>query len=86
MALEITSDGETLLYTSDVFLHPIHLEQPGWCAAVDLIPSEVVATRRRLLERAASDRSLVFAFHLPFPALGRVVTKGDAWSWEPLAS
>ncbi len=85
MALEITSGGETLLYASDVFLHPIHLEQPGWCAAVDLIPGEVVATRHRLLAKAASDECLVLAFHLPFPALGRVVTKGDAWSWQPLA-
>jgi glyoxylase-like metal-dependent hydrolase (beta-lactamase superfamily II) len=86
MALEITSEGETLLYTSDVFLHPIHLEQPRWCAAVDLIPGEVVATRQRLLKKAASDKALVLAFHLPFPALGRVVTKGDAWSWQPLAT
>jgi glyoxylase-like metal-dependent hydrolase (beta-lactamase superfamily II) len=86
MALEITSGEETLLYLSDVFLHPVHLEHPEWCAAVDLIPGEVVATRHRLLAKAASDRALVLAFHLPFPALGRVVTKGDAWSWQPLAS
>jgi glyoxylase-like metal-dependent hydrolase (beta-lactamase superfamily II) len=84
MALEIRSGGETLLYMSDVFLHPIHLEHPGWCAAVDLVPGEVVATRKRLLEKAVSDRALVFAFHLPFPALGRVVIKGSAWSWQPL--
>jgi glyoxylase-like metal-dependent hydrolase (beta-lactamase superfamily II) len=86
MALEITSGGETLLYMSDVFLHPIHLEHPGWCSAVDLIPGEVVATRKRLLEKAAADEALVLAFHLPFPALGRVVAKGGAWSWQPLAS
>jgi glyoxylase-like metal-dependent hydrolase (beta-lactamase superfamily II) len=86
MALEITSGAETLLCLSDVVLHPIHLEHPGWCAAVDVIPGEVVATRHRLLKKAASDKALVMAFHLPFPALGRVVTKGDAWSWQPVAS
>jgi len=82
MVLEITSGDQTMLYVSDVVLHPVHLEQPEWHAAVDLIPGEIVTTRRRLLEKAASERLLVHAFHFPFPALGRVVTRGDAWKWE----
>ena len=38
MALAIFSGGEQLLCISDVALHPIHLEQPDWYAAVRSLP------------------------------------------------
>jgi len=84
MALEISSEGEQLLCISDAALHPIHLEQPGWHAVVDFDPKQVVATRRRLLDRAAARKALVLAFHFPFPGLGRVVQKGEGWQWQPI--
>ncbi len=84
MLLAITSDGEHLLCVSDAVLHPVHLEQPEWFAAVDISPEQIVATRRWLLKKAVSDKALVLAFHFPFPGLGNVVPKGDAWQWRPL--
>lgn len=84
MALAISSRGEQLLCLSDTVLHPIHLEQPDWFATVDLDPEKVVATRHRLLTKAATDKALVIAFHLPFPGLGRVVPKGKGWQWQPI--
>lgn len=84
MVLAISSGGEQLLCISDTVLHPVHLEQPEWFAAVDVTPEQVVATRRQLLDRAASDEALVLAFHFPFPGLGHVVPKGDVWQWRPL--
>jgi glyoxylase-like metal-dependent hydrolase (beta-lactamase superfamily II) len=84
MALEISSEGEKLLCISDAVLHPIHLEQPEWHAAVDFDPKQVVATRRRLLDRAASGKALVLTFHFPFPGLGRAVQKGEGWQWQPI--
>ena len=84
MALAVSSGGEQLLYISDAVLHPFHLERPEWYAAVDLAPEQVVATRRRLLDRAAAERALVLAFHFPFPGLGHVVRKGEGWQWQPV--
>jgi glyoxylase-like metal-dependent hydrolase (beta-lactamase superfamily II) len=84
MALAISSSGKQLLCVSDVVLHPIHLEQPGWCAGTDFSPQQVVATRRRLLKRAADEKSLVLAFHFPFPGLGHVSQKEAAWQWQPI--
>ena len=86
MALVISSGGEQLLCISDTALHPIHLEQPEWCAAVDFAPDQVVATRRRILNRAAAEKALVLAFHFPFPGLGHIVQKGEAWQWQPIAT
>jgi glyoxylase-like metal-dependent hydrolase (beta-lactamase superfamily II) len=84
MALEISSEGEQLLCISDATLHPIHLEHPEWHTAVDFDPEQVVATRRRLLNRAASRKALVLAFHFPFPGLGHAVQKGEVWQWQPM--
>jgi glyoxylase-like metal-dependent hydrolase (beta-lactamase superfamily II) len=84
MALAISSGGEQLLCISDAVLHPIHVEQPEWCAAVDFAPDQVVATRRRLLNRAAAEKALVLAFHFPFPGLGYVIQKGEGWQWQSI--
>ena len=84
MGLEISSQGEQLLCMSDAVIHPIHLEQPEWYAAVDFDFKQVLATRRHLLDRAASCKALVLAFHFPFPGLGRAVQKGEGWQWQPI--
>ena len=84
MAVAIASDSEQLLYISDAVLHPIHLEQPDWYAAVDFAPQQVVTTRRRLLNLAAAEKALVLAFHFPFPSLGYVVQKEEGWQWQPV--
>lgn len=86
MVLAISSRGEQLLYISDTVLHPIHLEQPEWCAAVDFAPNQVATTRRRILSRAAAEKALVLAFHFPFPGLGHIVQKGEGWEWQPIAT
>jgi glyoxylase-like metal-dependent hydrolase (beta-lactamase superfamily II) len=82
--LAISSRGEQLLYISDAALNPIHLEQPDWYPAFDLDPEQARATRRQLLDRAAAEKALVIACHFPFPGLGHVIQRGDAWQWQPV--
>ncbi len=84
IALIVSSHDEQLLVISDAFLHPIHIERPEWCAAVDLSPDEAMAARRRLLDLASSQRTLVHAFHFPLPGLGRVVHSEGRWQWRPI--
>jgi glyoxylase-like metal-dependent hydrolase (beta-lactamase superfamily II) len=84
MALSISSNNEQLLCIGDVVLHPIHLEQPEWRAGTDFIPEQLVTTRRRLLSMAVANNALVLAFHFPFPGLGHVIPKGEAWQWQPI--
>jgi glyoxylase-like metal-dependent hydrolase (beta-lactamase superfamily II) len=86
MALAISSRDEQLLCVSDTVLHPIHLEQPEWHAAVDFDPRQVQATRRRILKRAVTEKALVLAFHFPFPGLGHVSQSRDIWQWEPIST
>ena len=84
MAVAVSSQGKQLLCLADTVLHPIHLEHPEWHAATDLAPSQVLDSRRRLLNRAAAEKTLVLAFHFPFPGLGHVVQKGEGWQWQPI--
>lgn len=84
LALAISSEGEQLLALGDVIAHPVHVEQPGWVMAVDLLVDETVRTRRQLLGRAAAQKMLVFAPHFIFPSLGHVESVESGWRWRPL--
>jgi hypothetical protein len=48
-----------------------------------------VKTRTQMLDRAASDRMLVEAYHFPFPACGHIVRSASGYDlapamWAPL--
>jgi glyoxylase-like metal-dependent hydrolase (beta-lactamase superfamily II) len=82
LAVHISSGHSQLLHIADAVLHPIHVERPEWRPVFDLDPDTAVATRRRLLDRAASDRIPVMVYHFPFPGLGRVIPRAAGWTWE----
>jgi glyoxylase-like metal-dependent hydrolase (beta-lactamase superfamily II) len=42
---------------------------------------QAAATRRRVLDMAATDRMLVAATHMPFPGFGHVVRREQAYAW-----
>ncbi|UCC17465.1 MAG: MBL fold metallo-hydrolase [Dehalococcoidales bacterium] len=84
MALSIKSGDDQLLCVSDTVLHPIHLEFPGWSAAVDLDPAQVESSRKEILDKASTEDAMVMAFHFPFPGLGYITREKDAWKWRQL--
>lgn len=84
LALMVSSQGEQLLALADAVILPLHIEYPHWVAAVDLLVDQTVDTRRRLLERAASEKMLVFAPHFQFPSLGHVLPADAGWRWQAL--
>jgi glyoxylase-like metal-dependent hydrolase (beta-lactamase superfamily II) len=85
IAVEIRSNGETLLHISDVVLHPLHMEHPDWTPVFDTQPDRAAESKRRTFDRAAGEGCLVFAHHFaPFPNLGHVLKKGRGWRWEPV--
>jgi hypothetical protein len=84
MAVAISSDSKQLLHISDAVLLEIHIEHPNWYASVDFAPEKAIATRRWLLDLAATKKSLVLATHFPFPGLGYVTRKEEGWQWHPI--
>lgn len=84
MAVSITSGEDRLLHVVDTVLHPLHLTHPEWHAAIDHDPGQLIETRKRLLETAATDHALVLASHFPPPGLGHIARTGETWEWQPI--
>lgn len=85
MGLEIQSQGEILLHLADAALHELHVEHPAWYAPVDMQPEQMVATRYKLLERAATSGAKVLFYHFDFPGIGYVSQDGDTWIWRSIS-
>ncbi len=84
VTVELSSKGERLLHLADAIPLPIFVDHPEWKAAFDDAPDEASATRRRLLDLAEVEKSLVFVSHFPFPGLGHVTRERGIQRWEPI--
>ncbi len=82
VALNIQSDNEHLLYISDAFLHPLHIEHLDWQTNYDWDYEKAKQSRIKLLELAYKDNMLVNAFHFNFPGLGKIDKAGNNWAWS----
>jgi glyoxylase-like metal-dependent hydrolase (beta-lactamase superfamily II) len=63
---------------------PIYFRHPEWTYAGDHVPDQAVITRRKLLDRLATDRSKLIGFHLPYPGVGTVERKDSAYRFVPI--
>ena len=81
----ISAGDQTVYNISDVVVDPLFVEHAEWAPAIDMDAGQADKARRRFFAEAAEENALVFAHHLgPFPNLGRIVRKGDAWQWQPI--
>lgn len=84
MAVEVTSEGETLLHIGDAAADPVlHLQHPDWFIAYVVWPAMEMLTRRQLFDRAADENLLVQTVHFTFPGVGRVTKQDGGWLWVP---
>ena len=82
IALIIQSGKEHLLYISDAFLHPLHIEKLSWQTTYDLDHEKAMRSRIKLLELAYKENMLVNAFHFDFPGFGRIDKFQSNWIWN----
>lgn len=84
IALVVHSGKEQLLYISDAFLHPLHIDRIDWQTNYDLDHQKAKRSRIKLLELAYKDNMLVNAFHFDFPGLGMIDkhSGSGAWIWK----
>lgn len=80
-AVEIESDGLTLLHIADAFRHPIHCTRPDFYSLFDSYPDQFAQSMRMLMGRAADKHALVFGTHFPFPSLIRLRRDGEHFVW-----
>jgi glyoxylase-like metal-dependent hydrolase (beta-lactamase superfamily II) len=68
--------------TGDVAFHdPLSFLYPDARCAYDSAPESGVETRRRLLDRLASERLRIAGYHSPWPGLGRVERFGASYRY-----
>ncbi|HEY8567277.1 MAG TPA: MBL fold metallo-hydrolase [Beijerinckiaceae bacterium] len=81
----ITSGNGRLLAVSDITNHPaLFVRNPDWAAVFDMDADQARATRRRVLDMAASEKMQLAFYHAPFPAAGHVVKDGNGYEFVPV--
>lgn len=79
----VQSGNEQLLLTADLAYHPVvNIDQP-WRPGPDRDKDVALASRRRIFDMAAAERTLVLGFHYPFPGLGRILKTDTGYAWIP---
>src|SRR5260370_858317 len=60
--------GDGRVIGGDALPHPIiSFRHPEWRPQADHVPDRAIVTRRRLLDRLATDKTKFLGFHLPYP-------------------
>jgi glyoxylase-like metal-dependent hydrolase (beta-lactamase superfamily II) len=86
MAYHIESEGKRLLIWADTCIHYVMaIQRPEWHVEVDDDKDKAVATRKRILDLAATDRLFVSGFHMPFPGIGYVERSEGGYRWVPVS-
>ncbi len=80
VVVEVSSSGETLLYTSDIIIHQAHVEHTDWIPSFEYDPMAATASRTRLVEESHRRNTLLFVPHIP-SVLGRVEHSQAGYRW-----
>jgi glyoxylase-like metal-dependent hydrolase (beta-lactamase superfamily II) len=80
-AILVHSGREQLLITSDAAYSPLLNIDHWWRPGPDLDPEAAAQTRKRLFDRAATDRIPVLGFHFPFPGIGNIRITDGGYRW-----
>lgn len=83
LAVVVSSGKEQLLHFVDAaHHHALSFAHPEWRFAYDADGALAAETRKKLFDRAAADKLLLFGAHMPFPALGRVRKAGNVYDYR----
>lgn len=80
VVVEVSSGGETLLYTSDIIIHQAHVEHTDWIPSFEYDPRAAAASRRRLVEESHRRNMLLFVPHIS-GVLGRAKHSQVGYRW-----
>ncbi|MEL6615540.1 MAG: MBL fold metallo-hydrolase [Bacteroidota bacterium] len=84
MAFLLQSGDARLMVGSDTANHPVaFFRHPEWGFGFDMDVPQTVATRYRVLGRAADERIPFLSTHMPFPGVGRVSRDGAGFRFTP---
>ncbi|MGL4438498.1 MAG: MBL fold metallo-hydrolase [Bosea sp. (in: a-proteobacteria)] len=81
----LSSGTGKLMFLADLANHPaLFVKNPDWSAVFDMDADVSRATRRRILDMAATEKTQVHFYHAPFPATGFVAKSGNGFELVPV--
>ncbi|KPP85318.1 MAG: Zn-dependent hydrolase [Rhodobacteraceae bacterium HLUCCO07] len=84
MTYMIESGDEQLVLAVDFANHYVwSLAHPEWEVRFDQDKEMAAQTRRRILDMLAADKIPFIGYHMPWPAMGFVETRGDGFHYVP---
>lgn len=86
IGVDVGSGPDAVRYVGDtVHHHVISVARPEWRIAFDSDAPTSQASRRALLEDAATTGKRLYVVHFPFPGIGTVAKDGEGYKWVPVA-
>ncbi len=80
----IGSGTDSLLYIGDTAHHYIvSVQQPDWTIQFDRDAATAQASRKDVIATNAQAGQRIYAFHFPFPGVGKFAQQGDHFVWNP---
>jgi glyoxylase-like metal-dependent hydrolase (beta-lactamase superfamily II) len=78
----IRSGKISLFYIGDAAHHSVvSVRKPEWPCGFDVDAATALASRKAVLGAAAAGGQLIYAFHFPFPGLGKISGRDGNLSW-----
>lgn len=84
MVYRLESGGQQLLLGADFANHYVwSLAHPDWEVKFDMDKEAAAQTRRKVLDMLAAEKMPMIGYHMPWPAIGYVETRGDGFHYVP---
>lgn len=77
--------GQLLLWTDIVHSTTLQFPEPDRSIAFDLEPAAAIATRRKVMDMAATDKLMIAGTHIAFPGVGHVAKAGIGYAFVPIS-
>ena len=81
IGVRIEDGGQSLLMVSDMLFPVVHPSASDVGFLFEQDPAAAREMRAKFFPRAAEEKALIAATHMPFPGLGRIVSDGGALRW-----
>ncbi|MEM7774350.1 MAG: MBL fold metallo-hydrolase [Pseudomonadota bacterium] len=82
IGVRISDGDQSLIMVSDMLFHPaVHPVAADVGFVFEQDPAAARQMRERFFPRAAEDKALIAATHMPFPGLGRIVRDAGTLRW-----
>jgi len=84
LRLAPSGGGQLLIWTDIVHSTALQFPEPERSIAYDIDPPMAIATRKKVMDMAATDRLLIAGMHIGFPGVGHVARAGSGYAFVPI--